>query len=184
MSSINKIQLVNASIINQGAFSDIFKLNSENFVYKLFISQYHPKVEFDKEREKVEDQFRRLVFESEKKAYEIATVSQELSQYIPKYFGNVIIDKVWDLNENDISKCYLLDCCYKIEFIHGQKEDINPNIPHVERIISLFHSNGIGYTEDSAAFYQDDESKIKLIDFATEKSYYQNEYKWLTTGKF
>ena len=166
------------NLIAEGGFSDIFAIDSQ--VFKIFISSRHTRCA-QNDRGEVENDFRRQAFRSELHAWQIASKHDILRNFIPDFFGEIIIKQVENSNGVDISIHYLLECCYsmakidapvsKFEALRGQFNQIEP----------MMHSVGIRHTIDMSGFLLDDVTKIKLIDFATEDAYYNAECAWIAS---
>ena len=168
------------NIIAQGGFADIFAYNDR--VYKLFISRTNSRCE-EQDRGEKENELRRITFSSELKAWKIANANEKLNDLIPKFYGQIGIEKVLGANDTDSSTDYLLDCCLSMERIKATDvkfDTIRAIFPNIE---SMFHQAGISYTIDMSAFVINNGSKIKLIDFATEAAYFNTEMLWINSGK-
>jgi hypothetical protein len=123
--------------IPSGGFADVFLAPAERKVFKLFKNHKHPGV--PPERGVIEDELRRLVFEAERRAYEIASADEDLKKFIPVFYGSPKVSHVVALNGQDITHQYLLDCCLELEQLEGECdkfENVRNRFEHVE---ALFH---------------------------------------------
>jgi hypothetical protein len=84
----------------RGGFADLFLDPAERKAFKLFKNHKHPNV--CPERGTKEDDLRRLMFEAEKQAYEIATADEHLKTYSPVFYGARNVSRVVALNGRDI----------------------------------------------------------------------------------
>ena len=159
--------------IDDGGYSVIIK--DENKVYKLFKNSINVK-----RLRSFEDKLINLVFNSEVDAYKITQNVKELQRYVPEFYGTVNVEKVEDENCKDVSNLYLLNCCYSMEFINGHfyKLFLSNLSDEVQRVIKLFYDNGINYLEDSCVAFVSD-TNFRIIDFATNDAYHENEMKYL-----
>lgn len=111
------------------------------------------------------------VFNSEVEAYKIASQNKLLSQYIPKFFGECKIEKVFDEYGNDISDKFVLECAYEMELItdtiisnqsgYGRK--------NYEYIMKIFKDEGIYHLSDIAYTLDEEDNINKIIDFAVKE---------------
>lgn len=158
-----------ANVLSGGAFSCVFRQPGENCVYKLFKSSQHD------ERSKVEpyDNYARAVFQSEVSAYQIAMNSGSLRQYVPEFYDVVAIESITGDTLGYDTQKFLLDCCYKIEFIEGTAVKMADALcinPDIQGILNEFIPSGIQYVRDASVFYPKDLNKMKIIDFAVQDS--------------
>lgn len=169
------MNLTHDSTTREGAFADVFVNNDT--VIKLYKSRNHPTVE---DRGKLEDQLRRMAFNSEAEAYRIASSTDELNEVTPEFYGVISIEGVTRDGE-DISDRYLLDCALEIEYLSGNEVKyaaVRSEYPEVENKLK---DNGIYYTLDMSAFVSED--SITVLDFAVNDEYYEQEQKWVIQGK-
>jgi len=168
----------------QGAFSVVMIDIDSKIAYKLFKSYNHPDLNGTCKEEIGEDktnEYRKKVFKTEIKAYDLVQKSSLLKAYTPKYYGVITADKVFD-KDNDVTYQYLTNCCYKMEFIdgcenklYGLSEMINLLEPVEKKlkfklvdIIIEFQRYKINYINDASVIHNDKE--FKIIDFGTEDS--------------
>ncbi len=176
-----ELVLTQTAGFHRGAFADVFFFSNEKRVFKLFKNHKHPDV--PAERGHAEDELRRLVFESEKQAYEIATVKKELRMFVPDYYGGCTVTRVGAQDGRNITGLYLLDCCLELQKLEGscvKFESVRNRFGYVE---TLFQQAGINHTKDMSAFLGSDGIGIRLIDFAMQDVYAETEYKWICEGK-
>ena len=154
--------------INEGALADIFLEPCTRNVYKLFLNGAHPR----NQAQFLDCQFdgvRRLVFNDECRAYQIAAATEVLATQIPRFYGRTPIRAVVD-GESVCSRFYLLDSCYCLEWITGAATKLHPidelSERHLADIERRFHEAGILYTRDASIFNRSDPQQLKLIDFA------------------
>ena len=174
-------------VINQvlafppGGFAGVFLAPAERKVFKLFKNYKHPDV--SPERGVIEDELRRLVFEAERRAYEIASADEELQQFIPVFYGSPKVSRVVALDGQDITNHYLLDCCLELQQLEGECVKFESIRCRFEPVEALFHRAGIRYTKDMSAFLEANGNGIKLIDFAIRDAYGETEIQWINDGK-
>lgn len=166
-----------------GAYSTVFIKNGR--ALKLFKSYKHP--DYDgtgKERisEESTNEYYGKVFQTQVEAYKCVQKSDLLKRFTPKFYGPIAIANVI-VNGRDISDCYLLDCCYEMDYIEGTDEELlfirrnSKKLQKLEQLIGFnlleldlaFKEAGINYTDDSTAIYN--EKEFKIIDFATINSH-------------
>ena len=177
---LGPIQLVVDDQTRRGGFAEVFLRPRERLAYKLFRSQRHPDRllvgarpgSADDERKELPDVFRRAIFQDEVTACQIAARTPALKRYVPRFFGVVPVESVSDGTGSDLSQYYLPSCCYCLDLIDGHAEKLDPSKPHVARLVEEFYAAEIDIG-DSSCFFQDDPSRIKIIDFATAR------FEWL-----
>lgn len=126
-----------------------------------------------------ENDIRRIVFNEEIYAYKKASENQETAKYVPKFYGTHQYTKVISEHGIDVSKEYLLDCCYEMEFVNGtfyklyELENLGISSDVIERIKTIFSQAGI-LLKDASATVSDDRCQIeKLVDIATRDVYHE-----------
>lgn len=145
----------------------VFRDTESACVYKIFIGPSHPNGYSCEDEER-----RRKVFRSECEAYEILSQDELLRSHAPKFFGTVTIDDVLDENGQSEADRYLLDCCYKMEFIEGNACKIGALesvFPHLRQAVRHFQDAGVAYMKDCCVFFPEDKQQFKFIDFATKE---------------
>ena len=156
---LKRIDLSTADKIGKGGYSDIFLF--ENKVYKLFISDSHPR----RSEQPLGYEFIEKVFLDEVKAYSIAMKDEITGGMVPHFYGTTDVTNV----ENPDS--YHLNFCYTIEFINGKcgklanyldKSYLSEAVEHLKII-------GINYTIDAGVFNPDSPSKFRIFDFGTRE---------------
>lgn len=169
-------------IMRSGAFSEVFCDPISKEAYKLFISFNHPNLDGTCKEENgkfKENAYRNSVFESEFKAYQRIQNSQILLDHTPIFGGKVNIETVLDKGV-DISENFLLDCCYKMEYIQGKSGKLfslirnKKDLQALQRKIGFeicdirkaFRENGVMYLTDSQYIFND--LQFKIVDFGTE----------------
>lgn len=162
-------------------FADLFLDPAERKAFKLFKNHKHPNV--CPERGTKEDDLRRLMFEAEKQAYEIATADEHLKTYSPVFYGARNVSRVVALNGRDITEQYLLECCLELEMLEGKDVKFENVRNRFEQVEKLFNRAGIRHTKDMSAFVNVNRSDIKLIDFAVRDAYAETENQWIINGK-
>ena len=159
--------------IGEGFYSKVFNVHSGK-AYKLFKSANSPGANDNHNPEVLENEIRREVFESEKKAYEIINDSW-LSVYFPKYFGTLSIEDVINDYNECISDHFLLECCLDLEYVTGEFDKYSSFVdkyPHQESKLCSIKEEllqlGIKSIKDIsiAPFY----NCFKIIDIATEEA--------------
>ncbi len=159
----------------EGSFADIFIDKSTGRAYKLFKSYQHPNIDKFDYGELEFNAYRKRVFESEKKAYQITQNCKLLNDrsLFPIFYGTPTITKVYNSKGADVSNNYLLDCCLDLEYIQGEnnklglidKNDFNTTYSiNIDAIIREMKDAGIGFTIDMSIISTI--KTFKLIDFA------------------
>lgn len=166
--------LLESNIFAKGAFSDVFADSKTVKAYKLFISYHHPRADVYDYSETEFATYRSKVYQSEVLAYDIINSNNRLKVFVPKYFGIQRINRVIGTNGIDVSKNYLLDCCFVMELLIGESTKIgsidasifkvNQSVYLVD-ILEEMQSKGIGFVEDCSIIQTLD--GVKIIDFAT-----------------
>ena len=173
MDRADAVRLVVDEHTKGGFFSSVFMDYPNGVAHKLFKGHCHPSI--SREGRQVRDGVRRLVFQDEIKAYEIASRSPILRRYVPEFFGVVRVDGVSDASGNDLSHLYLLDCCYSMELIEGDAIDFDPSKPDVDEIVREFAAEGIEILGDSSCFVDDGPPRMKIIDFRTRDILFEDD---------
>ena len=81
-----------------------------------------------------------------------------------------MIGTIVDLNDNDLSDQFLLDCCLKIERISGNDYKLAlclRDFPHFQDFDKRLQAAGVGHTLDSSVFNPASPDTFKIIDFST-----------------
>jgi len=143
---------------NQGVYGRVFykKDNSQKRAVKVFFKST------DKSNEHINN-----TFKSEVDAYNIICKNQELQNYIPKFYGQISIDKIIDKNGIEISDKYYLEYAYEMEFIEGTFRKYGNNYTTCN-ILKAFIEEGVANMKDCSAIIKDGKP-IKIIDFSTEE---------------
>ena len=116
------INLENFILNEDGGFGLIIIDKASNCVFKLFRSYKHKSI--DKLRKPCNwelkfNKFREQVYKNENNSYKTLQKSKLLKNFTPEYYGEVRIEKVVDRGV-DVSEEYLLNCCFKLEYIEGK----------------------------------------------------------------
>lgn len=164
----------------EGAFGRVEFNHQTNRALKLFFAKDTSQFEF-KDRQ-WENDIRKMVFNDEVCAYEIANSCPDLLPYVPNFFCKRSFSSITSESGQDVSHLYLLDCCYEIEFINGTFKKLSNLTLHgtpeqeVAQITALFKAAGINHTIDADATTSDDLQKIeKIIDFSMRDTYFCEE---------
>ena len=151
--------------IGEGAWADVFR-NGDR-VYKVFKSSNHPEVA-NMMRAPEEHQFAvRKRFKREEAAYR-KVADSDAKTFAPRFFGVEIDFEVWDGGQNITSE-YEAGCCLMLEFIVGEERRIRSVEPvpgPLRMAIAAFAKLKLDARTDGSVFFPDDETRIKLIDFA------------------
>lgn len=114
---------------------------------------------------------RRKVFEAEIKAYEIASKTPELNDFVPQYFGRctdiILIDKCG----KDVTSEIDVTLAFEAEFIEGyfQKcSSFGVNEEKWNKIEEIFFNHGIYHMKDASVTLEADGIK-KVIDFSVKE---------------
>jgi hypothetical protein len=157
--------------VSDGAYGDIFKLPEGNLVCKLFIGCRHKTNVNQGLINPKDDHYRQRTFDSECRAYEIASQDVFLREHIPASFRRCKISDVLEYDES-VAGNYLLDCCYVVEYIDSNAPPAKlravAGLSHIEEALTAFDRVGIAHTSDASVFFAEDPQKFKFIDFAVE----------------
>ena len=143
----------------QGDYGRVFfkKDNIDNVAIKVFFNSA------DKPTDHIEK-----TFNSEVDAYEIIQKNKDLSKFIPKFYGKVLVDKIISEDGEDISSNYFLNYAYKMEYIEGVFDKYGSNYNKCN-ILKSFIEAGVHDVADCSAILDNDGKPTKIVDFATEK---------------
>ncbi|MGA3238711.1 MAG: hypothetical protein ABSG03_20730 [Bryobacteraceae bacterium] len=89
--------------LGDGAYSVVYELNGRAF--KLF--KRYPQVP-----PRQTEEGRRLTYQHQCEAYELASCDSLLKHHIATFYGRVAIEDVIDTDGRSVKDSYLLDCCY------------------------------------------------------------------------
>lgn len=150
-----------ADTLESGAFSVVLRNGPRTHAYKLFFSEAA-------DRNIMSNRKRRAIFESEVEAYRIAQADDDLRLLVPQFFGMRQVTAITDSSRtDDITRLFLLDCCYEMELVPGKAvkaNEIRLKMPVVDEYRNKFMQKGIKYMEDSLVFLLADR-RMKFIDF-------------------
>jgi len=154
-------------IFQQGAYGRVFctKMTLENIdnydeearAIKVFLNLG------DKPEEHV-----KKVFESEVKAYMTLSKNENLKRYIPKFHGKVLVEKIIDINGNDISDLFFLDLAFEMEYIEGNFVKYGRNYDTCN-VLKSFIDIGVHDVKDCSVILNNKNKPTKIIDFAMEE---------------
>lgn len=156
-------------LIDRGAFSWVISNRQRALVYKLFKRNSHPDYAGE---DSFDDQRNIEVFRSECEAYKLVQTREHLSIRTPQFFGCMNVKAVLDLEGNDISSQFLLECCLCLELVQGTAQKLNPvleRFEYLQHFISELHAAGVNYTLDASVFSPKLQT-FKVIDFATRNA--------------
>lgn len=106
------------------------------------------------------------VYESEVKAYELASSSSEIVNFVPQFYGRVIVAKIVNYLGQDISSEYELNLAYQMKKIDG---DFIKHSCYSTEIGDLFSRVGILHFTDTSVILDDKNNICCVIDFATQE---------------
>jgi len=157
-----------ANNFDKGCFGQVFFL--DGCAIKVF-TRPPENTEYDLEKIDVHGQTirRRHIFNSEVLAYTTALEVEELRTYVSHFRGERIISKVFDIDNNDISDRFLLDCAYAMDHLQGQAIKCGCNTEKSDPIAFLFRKHGINAMNDFSFFLDDSGKVAKIIDFAVQE---------------
>ena len=110
-------------------------------------------------------------FKSEVLAYQRALCIEELRPYVSHFRGISIISRVYDIDDNDVSDNFLLDCAYAMDHLQGERKECG-DIQHqdaTETIQSLFKKHGKFAIHDFSFFLDECANVAGIVDFAIEE---------------
>ena len=108
-------------------------------------------------------------FCSEVLAYQRALCIEELRPYVSHFRDEQIISMICDIDNNDISNHFLLDCAYAMDHLQGQAIKCGCNTEKSDPIAFLFRKHGINAMNDFSFFLDDSGKVAKIIDFAVQE---------------
>lgn len=106
------------------------------------------------------------VYESEVKAYELATSNTEIIKFIPQFYGHVLVTKIVNDTDQDISNEYELSLAYQMQKIDG--DFIKKSCLSTE-IGKLFLKIGISHLSDTSVILDSTGNICWVIDFAVQE---------------
>ncbi len=150
---------INEYLFKQGAYGKVFfrKNNTDNVAIKVFFNRG------DNPDDHIEK-----TFNSEVDAYNIIKNNKDLSKFIPKFYGKVVVDKIINEDGEDISNMFFLNYAYKMEYIEGDFVKYGSN-DNKCNILKSFMYEGVHNVADCSAILNNDGKPTKIIDFATEE---------------
>ncbi len=142
---------------DSGAYSLVVFIEEKTKAVKIF-SKSH-------EREQAKN-----VFNSEVKAYELASKDTGASLITPTFFGKHSVEKIIDANGNDITNQYFTDLVYILSYEIGLFLKYSV-IPETEQnlIKNTLKPLGINYLIDCSVSLTPNNKVSFVIDFATEE---------------
>jgi hypothetical protein len=164
-----KIILYIDDLIDSGVYADIFRPSGGALAYKLFVGVRHHTTVSQGLTDPKDGYRRQKTFDSECRAYEIATQDTLLRRHIPDSFRRREIADVLEYGKS-VGANYLLPCCYAMEYIAGIAAKLweVEHLSHIKDAQKAFHLVGIDHTSDASVFFAKDPAKFKFIDFAVE----------------
>ena len=110
-------------------------------------------------------------FHSEVLAYQRALCIEELRPYVSHFRGIWIISRVYDIDNNDVSDQFLLDCTYAMDHLQGERKECGntENQDITQKIQSLFRKYGINAMDDFSFFHDERANVAGIVDFAIEE---------------
>lgn len=143
----------------EGAYGTVFFDTLNCFAYKVFLKKIDRSYEFSKN-----------VYDSEVHAYLLSQKNNKISDYVPKFYGHVEIEKIIDVQGRDISSHYYPCLNYKMEYISDKFIDFSQiDEDQQKEYIKLFGENGINHVIDSAVTINTEGRIQKMIDFAAQE---------------
>ncbi|MGA1941260.1 hypothetical protein [Arcobacter sp. YIC-310] len=111
-------------------------------------------------------------FESEIEAYQIAYKNDITKEYIPNFFGQVAISKIFNKNEEDVSNEYYTSYSYMMEYVNGRFRKLGTNdFSNKKELLDSFKSLGINNLRD-ISIIDENEMIIKIVDFSMKDIQY------------
>ena len=165
------IQLREHPIVGEGCYAKVF--HKDAYAIKVFKRPLEPtENDLDPSDIQIETNRIRQTFCSEVLAYQRSLEIDGMRHYVRHFRGKLVISRVFDMNNNDISDKFLLDCVYAMDYLRVDWIKCSPNILNlnagVMKVRNLFIANGIMHMDDFS-FYLDERSNVAgVIDFAIE----------------
>jgi hypothetical protein len=159
-------------IVGEGCYAKVFR--KDDYAIKVFKRPPEP-TEHDLHQYDIQIAInrRKQIFLSEVSAYQTALEIDGMRRYVHHFRGKCVISRVSDMNNNDISDDFLLDCAYAMTYLPVEWIKYGTNMWNfntgVMEARKLFISNGIGHMNDFS-FYLDECGNVAgVIDFAIEE---------------
>jgi hypothetical protein len=159
-------------IVGVGCYAKVFR--KDDYAIKVFKRPPEP-TEHDLHPFDIQIETNRLrqTFDSQVLAYQRALEIDGMRRYVRHFIGKRVISRVLDMNNNDISDYFLLDCAYAMTYLPVDWLAYGTNMWNfnagVMEVRDLFISNGIRHVNDFS-FYLDECGNVAgVIDFAIEE---------------
>ena len=158
-----RIAGTNFEYLDRGAFGIIFADKQKKLVRKVY--------KWDEEEKYVYD-----VFCSEVKAYTLAANSSDVATLVPGNFQLCEVQKITDINGEDITKEFFPKFAFETEYVPGYFKKISClemmrciDMDDAEWVHKFFKNAGICFTGDMSVVLESDGTIFKAIDFAVRE---------------
>lgn len=139
---------------DEGAYGVVF-FDEHGYAIKVF-----------KRRADASDEHVNAVFQSEVKAYQVATQSETLRTVVPEFFGAITCSQVLDANGVDISKSFHLAFAYKMRRVEGHFRKCGLLDDDLK---IAFNEAGIWHTRDASVLFDEDGMVKCIVDIAMQE---------------
>jgi hypothetical protein len=162
------IQLREQAIIGEGFFGKVF-LN-DGCAIKVFKKPPAPTEQDLDPVDNDETDRRRKKFKSEVEAYQKAQKIDELLHYTSHFIGERVIARVFDIDNNDVTDHYFLDCAYAMDYLKVKWIKYAPNSVKSAHVVkNTFKQHGINAMNDFSFYLDGNDNVVRIIDFAIEE---------------
>jgi hypothetical protein len=153
-----RIEGTNFAYLTEGAYGIVFADRTGGRIRKIYRRKHEAPADHSA-----------ATFETEVKAFEIASADEHLRRLIPEWYGRCSAQVIFDGNGKDVSDEFFCDLAFEAEFVPGNflKFGVIP-LREQERVTELFIKHGITYLKDMSVILRDDRV-FKAIDFATKE---------------
>lgn len=155
------IELLEAGRIGIGQFADVFHMQDQSRVCKIY------RAEGSRKWRQWADRIQR----QELKAYEIAASNPTLRDNTARCFGPVVVSKVRDRAGDDIAVRYLLSTAFVLEYLSGEEEKAMAvdasEYPYIYELLDAFDVAGID-AADASVFAYKAHRTVRFVDITTK----------------
>jgi hypothetical protein len=154
-----RIKHTNFEYLTEGAYGIVFVDKAANRIRKIYRRKHEAPASHCAE-----------TYETEAKAFEIASADEHLRGLIPEWHGRRSAQIIVDQSEKDVSDESYPDFAFEAEFVQGTFQKFGDiSLEERERVGALFIERGITHVKDMSVILGDDGHVHKAIDFATKE---------------
>jgi hypothetical protein len=153
-----RIKETNFEYLTEGAYGIVFVDKAASRIRKIYRRKHEATASHCAE-----------TYETETKAFEIASADEHLRGLIPEWHGRRSAQVIVDQNGEDVSSEFFCDLAFEAEFIPGSFQKFGlVSSGERERVGKLFVERGITHVIDMSVILEDGRVH-KAIDFATKE---------------